>query len=99
MKKLLLAAYLVLFAGDTIAQERQNNVVAEVDFNRSATLQFTQYRSDTTRATLLITRGHMQMAHEKPGYVVYRTKDTIYLDDRKIVLKAPVKVWMVKKEK
>lgn len=99
MKKIILATYIFFCTGGTYAQERQNTVVAEIDINRPATLQFVQYRSDTLRATLLITRGHMQMAHEKPGYVVYRSKDTIYLDDRKMVLKAPVKVWMVIKEK
>jgi hypothetical protein len=99
MKKALLASYIFFCTGGTYAQQRQNVVVAEVDFNRPAALQFVQYRSDTVRATLLITRGHMQMAHEKPGYVVYRTKDTIYLDDRKIQLKAPVKVWATKIEK
>jgi hypothetical protein len=99
MKKALLAAYIFFCTGGTYAQQRQNVVVAEVDFNRATVLQFAQYRADTVRATLLITRGHMQMAHEKPGYVIYRTKDTVYLDDRKMVLKAPVKVWMVKKEK
>lgn len=98
MKKALLAAYIFLCTGGTYAQQRQNVVVAEVDFNRPALMQFVQYRSDTVRASLLITRGHMQIAHEKPGYVVYRSKDTIYLDDRKMVLKAPVKVWLVKKE-
>lgn len=99
MKQTLLATYLFLFAGGTYAQDRQNVVVAEIDFNKPAALQFTNLKNDTLRATLLITRGHMNIAHEKPGYVVYRGKDTIYLDDRKMVLKAPVKVWMVKKEK
>lgn len=98
MKKLILATYILFCTGGTYAQPRQNVVVAEVDFNRPAPLQFVQYRSDTVRATLLITRGHMQMAHEKPGYVVYRSKDTIYLDDRKIQLKAPVKVWLFIKD-
>lgn len=97
MKQLTLLTYIILCTGGTYAQ-RPNTVVAEVDFNRPTALQFTQYRSDTLRATLLITRGHMQIAHEKPGYVVYRSKDTIYLDDRKIKLKAPVKVWAVKIE-
>jgi hypothetical protein len=96
MKKLLLAAYLVLFAGDTIAQDRQNNLTAELDFSKKTTLEFV--KNDTIRVTLLITNGHMTIAHEKPGYVVLRSKDTLYLDDRKIILKAPVKVWMVKKE-
>jgi len=90
MKHLLFTLYLTIFTGGSYAQ-RSNNVVAEVDFNRTTTLQFT--RQDTIRATLLITNGHMTIAHEKPGYVVFRTKDTIYLDDRRIMLKAPVKVW------
>lgn len=105
MKKALLALYIFFCTGGTYAQPRQNAVVAEVDFNRPTTLQFNKpdtsgwFRSDTIRATFLITRGHMQIAHEKPGYVVYRSKDTIYLDDRKMVLKAPVRVWMIIKDK
>jgi hypothetical protein len=98
MKKYLLTTYLFLFAGGSFAQ-RKDTVVAEIDFNRPTILQFTNVKQDTVRATLLITRGHMNMAHEKPGYVVYRSKDTVYLDDRKMVLKAPVKVWAVKREK
>lgn len=100
MKKIILATYIFFCTGGTYAQERQNNVVAEVDFNRPMVIKpsYLNWKNDTIRAALLITRGHMQMAHEKPGYVVYRSKDTIYLDDRKMVLKAPVKVWMVIKE-
>lgn len=90
MKNILLTLYLTIFTGSTYAQ-RANNVVAELDFNNPTTLQFT--RNDTLRATLLITNGHMTIAREKPGYVVFRTKDTIYLDDRLRQFKAPVKVW------
>lgn len=98
MKKLLLATYIFLCTGGTYAQERQNTVVAEVDFNRQ-TLQFTQYRSDTVRVTMLRSVCDRKcMPFTDKGYVVYRTKDTIYLDDRKIEFKAPVKVWMVIKE-
>lgn len=90
--KHLLTLYLTICTGSTYAQ-RSNNVVAEVDFNRPTTLHFTNLKRDTLRATLLITNGHMTIAHEKPGYVVFRTKDTIYLDDRRRELKAPVRVW------
>ena len=93
--KLLLTFYLTIFTGGVYAQ-RNNTVVAEIDFNRPTTLQFT--RNDTIRAMLLITNGHMTMAHEKPGYVVFRTKDTMYLDDKRRVIKAPVRVWGYKKE-
>lgn len=99
MKHLTLLTYIFFCTGGTYAQLWPINAEAEIDFNRPTILQFTQYRSDTLRATLLITRGHKQIAHEKPGYVVYRSKDTIYLGDKRIVLKAPVKVWGVKIEK
>lgn len=98
MKKLILATYLFFCTGGTYAQQRFSDVFKKADFG--TVIYFppggsVMHRSDTIRATLLITRGHMQIAHEKPGYVVYRSKDTIYLDDRKMVLKAPVKVWLV----
>lgn len=94
MKKLLLAAYIFFCTGGTYAQERQNTVVAELDFNRSTVLQFV--KPDTLRATLLITRNRMRMAYSYEGYMVIHQKDTIYLDDRKRVIKLPVKVWGVK---
>lgn len=62
--KHLLTLYLTIFSGGSYAQ-RPNNVVAEVDFYRPATLQFTNLKHDTIRATLLITNGHMTIAHEK----------------------------------
>lgn len=97
MKQLLFANYLFFCTGGTYAQPRQNNVVAEVDFNRPTMLQF---RSDTLRATMLITLCDRKcIAFTYKGYVVYRSKDTIYLDDRKMVLKAPVRVWGVKIER
>jgi hypothetical protein len=91
MKHTLLSLYIFFCTGGTYAQDRQNAVAAELDFNRSTTLQFA--RQDTIRATLLITQGHMTIAHEKPGYVVIRAKDTVYLDDRKIIIKPPATVW------
>jgi hypothetical protein len=101
MKHTLITLYLVIFTGGTYAQTRPNTVVAEVDFNRPNTMvikpSYLNLKQDTIRATLLITSGHMTMAHEKSGYVVFRTKDTIYLDDRLRQLKAPVKVWGFKK--
>lgn len=101
MKKLILAAYLTVFAGDTIAQERQNTIVAEVDFGKVFLFGDSALRRpDTVRATMLITTCNRKcIPFTYTGYVVYRSKDTIYLDDRKMVLKAPVKVWMVIKGK
>lgn len=99
MKKALLAAYVFFCTGGTYAQERQNSVVAEIDFNRPTPLQFVPPKADTIRATLLISSGHMAIAHQRPGYVVYRQRDTIYLDDRMKPLKAPVTVWNVKLNK
>lgn len=94
MKKLLLCFYIFFCTGGTYAQQRQNVVVAEVDFNKPTILSVT--RADTVRATFLITRGHMQIAHSYEGYAVIRQRDTICLDDRMRPLKAPVMVWNVK---
>jgi len=103
MKKSLLVLYIFFCACCAFSQGRQNTVVAEVDFNRPPTIvikpSYLKY-ADTVRAALQVTRGHMTIAHERMGYVVFRLKDTIYLDDRKRQLKAPVKVWsFIKAEK
>lgn len=51
---------------------------------------------DTVRASLLITSGHMQIAHCYEGYVVTNWTDMVaYLDDKKRPFKAPVRVWGV----
>lgn len=89
------------------AQQRQNTVVAEIDFNKPTTCFFC--KADTIRAKLLITRGRMRYAHSYEGYAVIGWLatgpdnkvqwDTLYLDDRKRLLKPPVKVWgMERKE-
>ena len=94
MKKTLLAAYLFFCTGGTYAQQRQKVVVAEFDFYKPPTLLL--HKADTIRATFLITRGRMQIAHSYEGYAVIRQRDTIYLDDRMRPLKAPVTVWNAK---
>lgn len=95
MKKILLATYIFFCTGGTYAQERQNTVVAEIDFNRPTRLQFVEPKADTLRATLLITRNRMRMAYSYEGYAVIRQRDTVYLDDKKRLIKPPVKVWGV----
>jgi hypothetical protein len=93
MKKILFSLYIFFCTGGTYAQDRKNNIVAEIDFNRPAQLVF---KADTVRATFLITRGRMQIAHSYEGYAIIKGRDTVYLDDRKRVLKAPVTVWSTK---
>lgn len=84
--------------------ERIDTLVAELDFNRPLTLPVNPYsikwrmpviKPDTLRATLLITRNRMRMAYSYEGYVVIRQRDTVYLDDKKRLIKPPVKVWGV----
>jgi hypothetical protein len=71
MKKFLLAAYIFFFTGGCIAQQRENKVVAEIDFNKptivlSADLNAIQ--SDTIKATLQLSRGLIR--YKKIGYAV-----------------------------
>lgn len=53
---------------------------------------FSQDKPDTLRATLIVyyDRGPA-ILHTKPGFVVIG-KDTVYLDDKKKVIKAPWEV-------
>jgi hypothetical protein len=88
------------------AQQRQNTVVAEIDFNSKKIEKI-----DTVRATLLVTRNNMRMAFSYEGYAVIRQVmgvlpvgttlercDTIYLDDRKRLIKPPITVWGMKEK-
>jgi hypothetical protein len=88
------------------AQQRQNTVVAEIDFNSKKIEKI-----DTVRATLLVTRNNMRMAFSYEGYAVIRQVmgvlpvgttleicDTIYLDDRKRPIKPPITVWGMKEK-
>jgi hypothetical protein len=60
-----------------------------------------QAKPDTVRASLLMTYGHMQIAHNYEGYAIRQgEKITGYLDDKKRPFKASVRVWgyLVKEE-
>jgi hypothetical protein len=124
MKKFILAAYIFFFTGGCFAQkskckhdtpactcwkpiDRQNIVVAEIDFNHPGG------KSDTVRATLLITRESIRNAFSYEGYAVFRdvpgrwvlsgdtlapVRDTTYLDDRKRPIKPPITVWGMKEK-
>jgi hypothetical protein len=87
-------------------QQRKNTVVAEIDFNTKKIEKI-----DTVRATLLVTRNNMRMAFSYEGYAVIRQVmgvlpvgttlercDTIYLDDRKRLIKPPITVWGMKEK-
>jgi hypothetical protein len=116
MKKFLLAAYIFFFTGGCFAQtfcahavnncqcnpqQRQNTVVAEIDFNSKKIEKI-----DTIRVTLLVTRNNMRMAFSYEGYAVIRTVqtfgmfqcDTTFLDDRKRLIKPPITVWGMKEK-
>lgn len=98
MKKFLLVAYIFFCTCGTYAQDLQNVVVAEIDFNKQPA--WVQFKSDTVRATLLITTCKNKcIPFTYEGYVVFRDKDTIYLDDRRISIKPPVTVWNFKTHK
>jgi hypothetical protein len=109
MKKLIISLYVFFFTGGTYAQERQNTVVAEFDFNKPSHFVFVKPDSikwrlpvviaDTIRVALLVTHGKVRFAHRHEGYMVIRLKDTVYLDDKKRELKLPVIVWNVKPKK
>jgi hypothetical protein len=92
MKKFLLAAYIFFCTGGCFAQtfcahavhncqcnpqQRQNTVVAELDFNKPTDLSRHMVTTrtpiiDTVRATLLVTRNNMRMAFSYEGYAVIR---------------------------
>jgi hypothetical protein len=83
--KLLASIILILTASICYSQE----VVGTPSF-------FPFHKSvDTIRASLLITRGPMRIAHHYEGYVVINNElqPKQYLDTKKQPFKSPVRVW------
>lgn len=80
---------------------RCNKMVAEMDEYEMKNLDIKGVTNrDTLRCTLFVyyDRGP-SIVHTKPGFVVKQSgKDDIYLDDRKRVIKAPLKVLTFVKE-
>lgn len=101
MKHLLL---FIFFSGslDTFSQVPKHLIVINTDTFEIGKVVFNDVirRPDTLRATLIVyyDRGPA-ILHTKPGFVVWRDDEIVYLDDKKKLIKAPWEVLTYKIKK